>query len=137
VTVTLKVTGVREMVAAYRKAGDDVERQAVRKVLPVAERIAQDAARRTPRRSGRAAGSIRARSTSRGASVTGGADVPYFGWLDFGGAVGRNASVERPYIATGRYIFPAVDAAEKDIEGAVADGIEAAATGAGFETRGF
>jgi hypothetical protein len=135
--VEFKVTGLRELVGAYRKAGDDVERQAARRLLPVAEAIARDAARRTPRRSGRAAGSVRARASKRGASVEGGADVPYFGWLDFGGAVGRNHSVERPYIATGRYVFPAFDAAEKDIEGAVGDGMEAAAKGAGFETRGF
>jgi hypothetical protein len=60
-----------------------------------------------PSRSGRARGSIRAKSTQTEARVEGGGKrVPYYPWLDFGGRVGRKRSVKRPFIKSGRAIYP-------------------------------
>lgn len=68
--------------------------------------VLTDARRRVPTRSGRARGSLAVRLLDQSATVVGGGSrVPYFGWLDFGGSVGRRHSVRRPYLANGRYIY--------------------------------
>jgi hypothetical protein len=70
-----------------------------------------------PERTGRAAGSVRAASTQTGARVSGGsAAVPYYGWLDFGGSVGRKRSVHRPFLKTGRYIWRAFADHREEVE---------------------
>ena len=62
---------------------------------------------RVPTKSGKAAGSVRATSSQREAKVSGGgARVPWYPWLDFGGSVGRKKSVHRPFLKEGRYIYP-------------------------------
>jgi len=59
-----------------------------------------------PRRSGRARGSVRSRSTQTFARITGGgAKAPHYPWLDFGGRVGRRGSIQRPFLTEGRYIY--------------------------------
>lgn len=61
-----------------------------------------------PPAGGHAVSSIKARSTQTQGRVTGGGPrYPYYPWLDFGGSVGRNNSVHRPFIKTGRYIWAA------------------------------
>lgn len=56
---------------------------------------------------GRAKKSVRAQSTQKFARVSGGgSQAPYYPWLDFGGSVGRNGSITRPYTRKGRYIYP-------------------------------
>jgi len=59
-----------------------------------------------PRRTGRAASSLRARSTRTQSRVAGGsARAPYYPWLDFGGRVGRRHAVRRPFLKDGRYLY--------------------------------
>lgn len=61
-----------------------------------------------PAKGGHALSSVRASSTRTAGRVSGGSRrFPYYAWLDFGGAVGRNNSVRRPFIKRGRYIWPA------------------------------
>lgn len=61
-----------------------------------------------PRRTGRAAASLRGEAHPKGVRIkAGGSDVPYYAWLEFGGAAGRNHSVQRTLVPEGRYIFPA------------------------------
>lgn len=63
---------------------------------------------RVPKRTGRAARTIRARSTRTAVRVSaGGKRAPYFPWLDFGGKVGRKRSVERAFMKDGRYLYRA------------------------------
>jgi hypothetical protein len=62
-----------------------------------------------PRATGRLAGDVRVSATRTGASVRmGRATVPYAGYIDFGGNLPRGQS--RPYIPTGRFLFPAARA---------------------------
>jgi hypothetical protein len=62
-----------------------------------------------PKRSGRAAASLKPRSTQTSVRVAaGGTKAPYYPWLDFGGRVGPRKSVRRPFIGDGRYIYPAL-----------------------------
>lgn len=60
-----------------------------------------------PKRSGRAADSLKARSSQKAVRIAvGGRRAPYYPWLDFGGKVGRNDSVARPFFTEGRYLYP-------------------------------
>lgn len=75
-----------------------------------ADVVARAARDKVPVVTGRARSSVRAVARSGGGAVAGGgAKVPYYGWLDFGGRVGRNNSVTRPVIQRGRFIYPALD----------------------------
>lgn len=73
-----------------------------------ADLVAGEARPEVARRSGRAAGTVKARSTQTASRVVGGGNkAPYYPWLDFGGRVGRRRSVSRPFLKNGRYIYDA------------------------------
>lgn len=81
--------------------------------------------KRPSRSTGRAAGSIRVQSTAKGVFLVGGkATVPYFGWLDFGGALkpeGRRKNRQsRPFLKKGRALYPAISKHRSEL-GAVAE----------------
>lgn len=102
----IRITGLRE----FNRSLASLDRQlpkAVRLAFnEAADIVVQDARPRVPRRTGRAAASLRAQSTRTAARVAaGGARVPYYPWLDFGGRVGRNRSVARAFLKEGRYIY--------------------------------
>jgi hypothetical protein len=72
-----------------------------------AEIVVDWAQPRVPRKSGRAAASVKSRSTRTAARVSGGSkSVPYYAWLDYGGRVGPNKSVERRFVKEGRFLYP-------------------------------
>lgn len=59
-----------------------------------------------PSANGHIRSTVDVRSVGMGYEVSAGnAKLPYYGWLDFGGAVGRDNSVTRPFIGGGRYMF--------------------------------
>jgi hypothetical protein len=96
--------------------------------------ILQWAKPKVPRRSGKAANSMRAASTQKGARIkAGGSRAPYYAWLDFGGRVGRNKSVERKFYSDGRYIYPALSATRPQVEQIYIDGIIKVIESAGIE----
>jgi hypothetical protein len=68
-----------------------------------------DAARSAvPTVTGDLAGTIRVLSSRTGAKVAMGRKrYPYAGWVEFGGTRHRPHVSHRPYVATGRYLFPA------------------------------
>jgi hypothetical protein len=87
-----------------------------------------------PRRSGRAAKSLKARSTRTSARVAvGGRNAPYYPWLDFGGKTGRNRSVDRPFYSEGRYLYPTLRRIRPEIENVLRSGIVAVAQDAGLD----
>lgn len=89
---------------------------------------------RIPRADGRAADSVRASSTQTAAKVTGGgARVPYYPWLDFGGRVGRKRSVHRPFDKSGRYIYPGFEAVRPDVIRTLAEGFTRTIRKVGWE----
>ena len=107
-TTAIQVTGLKE----FRRGLKTIDRElpkALRVALnDVVQLVVDDARPRVPKRSGRARGSVKARSTQSRARIVGGsARAPYYGWLDFGGRVGRRRSVSRPVLADGRYIYNA------------------------------
>lgn len=105
---TVQVTGLNE----FKRGLRDMDRElpkALRVALNTgAEVIVDDARPRVERRTGRAASTVKARSTQNKARVVGGGNrAPYYPWLDFGGRVGRGRGVDRPFLTNGRYIYDA------------------------------
>lgn len=129
----VEITGLREFQAALKKMDRDLPRQLAKQFKSIAGKVAGQARGTVPHRSGDAAGSIKASGTQKGAFVTGGgARVPYYPWLDFGGAVGRRKSVKRDFLPGGRYIYPAAHDLSGETFDAAQDAIRDAAKGAGF-----
>lgn len=103
------VEGLREFTAALRKSDRSLGPEVRKALNVVAEGVAADVRRGVPRRTGRAAASVKASSTATaGRLAFGGTKAPYYPWLDFGGKVGRNRSVTRPFIPEGRYVYPTI-----------------------------
>ncbi len=86
------------------KAGMDVGLRPLYSDL--AQSVVEGARSKIPSKTGRARNSLRATE----GVITYGQGVPYVPWLDFGGAVGINKSVQRPVLQSGRYLFPALSA---------------------------
>lgn len=73
-----------------------------------ADLVVGQAKPKIPSVTGRAKRSVKARSTRTAVRIQGGGKkVPWYPWLDFGGRVGRNKSVRRPFKKDGRYIYDA------------------------------
>src|SRR5262245_7361093 len=102
----IKVTGLAEFSRNLKKLDSDLPK-ALRVALNEAADVITDYARpRIPKRTGRAARSLKSRSTRTEVRVSaGGNRAPYYPWLDFGGRVGRARSVSRPFLKDGRYIY--------------------------------
>ena len=97
-----------------------------------ADVVAQEARSRVPSRTGTAKDSIRATAGGNTAYVRGGkARVPYYGFLDFGSrnAVHGNPRSVGPWTGSGsgprggRFIYPAIDAKERQIAELVAEAV--------------
>lgn len=132
----IQVRNMRDVTAALRRSGTEGRKNLKRYLLPISQGVVAAAARKVPRRSGAAAGSLSATATDTGARVSfGGTKAPYYPWLDFGGTVGKghepgrswSGSVERPFISHGRYVYPTIDEQREDIEQAAMDAILRAA----------
>jgi hypothetical protein len=85
-----------------------------------------------PRRSGRAASSLQVYTTSTGSQAGGGEGIAYYRWLELGGAAGRGHTVIRPP-SSGRYLKPAGERAQAQIEHAMNKALESACRSAGVE----
>lgn len=130
----VRIEGLREIVRALRQVSADLPK-ALRLAANTAANIVVDEARRTvPTRSGKAKASIKAKSTRTASRVTsGGRKAPYMPWLDYGGRVGRNDSANRPFIADGRYVYPAFYAKRDEFERVLRAELDAVVRQAGLE----
>ncbi|WP_307937034.1 HK97 gp10 family phage protein [Salinispora arenicola] len=84
----------------------------------------------------RAGSSARCGSASTGKAVrvrAGGARVPYYPWLDFGGRVGRGRSVRRPFRREGRYLWAGYAAKSDEVRRLTERALLDAAKSAGVE----
>lgn len=104
----IHVDGLKEFNRAL-KAMDSELPKALRVALnDVADVVISKAKVGIPRRSGKAAASVKARSTRTAVRVVaGGSRAEYYPWLDFGGRVGRKNSIIRYFLKDGRYLYPA------------------------------
>lgn len=103
----IPVEGLRDLVRRLRAVNADLPKALRLAANEAAEIVVQDARPHVPRKTGKAAASIKAKSTRTAARITsGGRRAPYMPWLDYGGAVGRNDTAKRPFISDGRYVYP-------------------------------
>lgn len=132
----IRIKGLKEFKTKLRALDKNAPKQ-LRVAGNAAAGIVVDTSKPTvPVLKGSARASIRAASTQSAARVRGGgARVPYFGWLEFGGRVGRNFAVKRPRIKEGRYIWPGYIRRREAVRNELADALERAARSAGLEPR--
>lgn len=135
-TEPIKIRGLAEFSRNLRKLDNDLPK-ALRIGMNEAAQIVVDyAVPRIPRRSGRAARSVRAKSTRTAARVAGGgARVAYYPWLDFGGRVGRGRSVSRPFHREGRYIYAGFYAKRSEFQVVLERALLNTAAQAGIEVQ--
>lgn len=134
----IRIEGLKEFRAGLKRMDKDLPKGIRLALNSVVDIVVDDARPRIPRRSGRAANSLKSQSTQNKARIkAGGSRAPYFPWLDFGGRTGPGRSVVRPFFKKGRYVW--LSFADKRVEvtkaldGALAD----VARGAGLDvTRG-
>lgn len=136
-SVQVRVRGVRELSAALRRVSTDAAKEMKLGFKDIAEDVAQTVRGRVPRRTGRAASSVKARGSARGGSIAfGGSAAPHYPWLDFGGNVGPDRRIHRPFIREGRYVFPTIREKGTDIRTRTEELVEKVAKRAGFDVRG-
>ena len=120
---SVRVEGLRELRMALGAVDSGLQGELRGELKEIADDVAESA--RSKLRSdvqtstGRAEGSIRSFSNTRGAGVrAGSSSVPYFGWLDFGGAIRHHGPnhrhetghlLRREFVSRGRYVYPAAD----------------------------
>ncbi len=133
-TPMIKVDGLAEFQKSLRGIDRDLPKQ-LRVILNQAVTVVIDwAVPRIPRRTGRAASSVKAKSGQREARASmGGTKAPWMPWLDFGGRVGKDKSVERPFRREGRYLYPGLKSTHEDVTKIMEKGMAELAAGAGLE----
>jgi hypothetical protein len=131
----IKITGLKEFQAALKSMDADLPKQ-LRVALNEASDLVIDYARpRFPRRTGRAAASLKARSSQRSARVAlGGRAAAYAPWLDFGGEGRRKGRpAPRPFVREGRYVYAGLRVKREEITAKMSEALTALATGAGLD----
>lgn len=114
---TIQVRGLRELRGALRDIEKTLGPELRKGLNEVAEVVLDTARPLVPTRSGKARASLKAGSTEKAVQIkAGGTKAPYWGWLDFGGKVGRSKSVKRRFIPEGRYIYPTLTKRRDAIE---------------------
>lgn len=105
---SIQITGLKEFRSGLKAMHKDLPKALRVAFNDAADVVVMDARPKIPSRSGRAKGSVKARSTQTSSRVVGGGNkAPHYPWLDFGGRVGRRNSVKRPFLKEGRYIYNA------------------------------
>lgn len=125
----VRVEGLAELRRALGGIDKALPKKLAKQLKAVGEKVAANARGRMPSRSGRARGSVKAGTSGNAAHVQGGKKtVPYFGWLDFGGTLkptgGRRNTQHRPKLSKGRYLYPAIEQMQPEIESGAVEAFE-------------
>ena len=131
------VEGLKELRRALGQVDPALQKALRGRLKRIGERVADRARQRMPKRSGRAAGSVKAGASGNNAYVqTGKKSVPYAAWLDFGGTLRptgkRHNTIERPRIQHGRYLYPAIEEMRPETQRQAVEAFEQAARDAGL-----
>lgn len=139
---SVRVIGLKQLRRDLKRAERVDEMKQLRDGLKAAaDVVAQEAKSRIPSRTGAARGSVRATAGGNRAFVVGGkARVPYYGWLDFGSRSPRagNPRSMGPWAKSGtgpskgRFIYPAIDAKERQVAELVESALNRALNGLGL-----
>ena len=128
--VRADIEGVDDLQRALEALAAALPDEFGRQMTDQARLIVRAASSRVPAQTGAARASMGVEHAPAGAQiVAGGRQAPYYGWLDFGGAVGRKDSSVRPYLPDGRYLYPATKAAFDDVVAAAERAVIAAGGG--------
>lgn len=131
----IQVTGLREFQRQLKAMDAGLPKQ-LRLALNEAAGVVIDYAEpRFPRKTGRAAASLKARSTQKVARIgLGGRRAPYAPWLDFGGE-GRvkGRPPKRPFIKSGRYVYKGLEVRRDRVTEIMSEALTQLARDAGFE----
>lgn len=120
----IKITGLAELNRNLRKISNELPKELRLANNEVAQIVVDWARPKIPTDSGAAAKSLKVKSTRTEVRVQGGSRrVPYYPFLDFGGRVGRDRSVRRPFYSDGRYIYPALSANRDEMYRKYVEGI--------------
>lgn len=131
----ITVTGLREFQRALRGMDANLPKQ-IRLILNKATGLVIDYAEpRFARRTGRAAASLKARSSQREARVAlGGRAAPWAPWVDFGGQGRRpGRPPHREFIKSGRYVYRGLELKRPEIIERMSEGLSDLARAAGLE----
>lgn len=134
---TIRVAGLKDLQKALRDIDRDLPKELAAGLAEASEIVVRAASAKVPFVSGAARASMKPRKQQRGAAIAvGGTKAPYYPWLEWGGAVGRNRSVKRPFIRKGRYLYPTLAEKSPEVKAKVDEVLERLAIRAGFNTRG-
>jgi hypothetical protein len=114
-SLSIEVLGYDELRDGSEEIFERIPETAGTRFENIADQVASSARGGVPRESGALAASIGVeRDGDDVLAVMGGEDVPYAGWIEFGGVrEGRGGGqAERDYISEGRYLYPAALDAE-------------------------
>ncbi len=135
-TKPVKIEGLKQFNKDLKTLDKDLPKM-TRLALNEASSVIVDSARpKIPTRSGKARRSVKAQSTRTLARVSGGGGrAKYYPWLDFGGRVGKNKSVRRPFLKEGRYIYAAYHRKKRsgEFDRILEDALVKVVSSAGFE----
>ncbi len=98
--VEVQVKGGTELVTGSKRLVKQIDDDARRRFLSVADHAAGQVMGKVPRKTGRLASSVSIEPTDRSALLRMGQGVVYAGWIEFGGSRGR------PFVKRGRYLYP-------------------------------
>jgi len=138
VTEAIRIEGLKEFRAGLKRMDKGLPKGIRVALNSVVDIVVDDARPRIPRRTGRAAASLKSQSTQSAARIkAGGNRAPYFPWLDFGGRTGRDGSVVRPFFKKGRYVWLSFADKRTEVTHALDGALAGVAEAAGLEvTRG-
>lgn len=130
----ITITGIREFQKALRDMDANLPKQLRVALNKASDLVITKARPLIPVRTGRAANSLKVRSTQRTARIAaGGKRAAYYPWLDFGGSVGRAGSVHRAFYKEGRYIYPTLRKNREEITQIMAVALSDLARDAGLD----
>lgn len=105
-TEAIKIEGLKEFSKRLKDMDAGLPKALRLAMNQSAQIVLDDAKPKIPTLTGKARKSVKPKSTRTAVRVTGGGKrAPYYPWLDFGGRVGRNRSVNRRFYPDGRYIY--------------------------------
>jgi hypothetical protein len=130
----IRIAGLAEFNRNLRKLSADLPKSLRMAHNEGANLIADTARPKVASRSGRAAKTVKAKSTRTESRVSGGSvRAAYYAWLDFGGRVGVRKSVHRQFYSSGRYLYPSLAEKHDDLAVLLEHSLLAVAREAGVE----
>jgi hypothetical protein len=120
----IRVVGFDQLIEGSLDLSEQIGERTAEEFEREAARVADVVRTAVPHDSGLLAGSVSTRK-EQGRVAVGydKAEVPYAGWIEFGGIRegGRNSWAERPYVPRGRYLFPIAMSASPQLLAAAED----------------